>query len=409
MGQVELQAPTSPINGTISLSGSKSLSNRALIIQALSEQDFDISNLASAKDTQILKKLLNQTEGEFDAGHAGTTFRFMTSYLAFQNGSQILTGSERMKLRPIGSLVEALNEIGANIEYLDQEGFPPLKVHSPKQEIENEISLKADVSSQFISSLALIAPTLEHGLTIRMEGDVVSKSYIQMTLGMMEYFGVSSDWKENSIHISHQKYFGKPITIEGDWSSASYLYGIVALSEGSSIQIKNLFDDSLQGDSAIQEIMSNLGVKTCFEDDGIKISSEKTTLEKFEYDFILQPDLVQTISVVNAIKGIPSYFTGTRTLQIKETERVTALQRELSKTGISIESIKENSFQQKSKAQFEEKLSFETYDDHRMAMALSLLSFISPTIINDPKVVVKSYPSFWNDLEQLGFVVTSLS
>ena len=319
------------VKGVIELESSKSISNRVLIINKLCKEKFDIKRLSGAKDTQTLLSLLSQNETTFDAGHAGTTFRFMTAFLATQEGTQIMTGSERMQQRPIGDLVSALNSLGADIHYLKNEGYPPLQINTPKSFGENnKLSIAASVSSQFITALLLIAPTLPKGLILTLEGNIVSRSYIEMTLALMQNFGVSHTWEGNTISILPQEYEAKDFTVESDWSAASYYFSIAAFSDDLDLQLIGLQENSLQGDSIITEMMEQFGVKTTFTEHGLHLtkSGEKTAL--FEWDFILCPDIAQTLAVACAGTGITGLFSGLETLRVKETDRILALKNERS-------------------------------------------------------------------------------
>ncbi len=404
------------IVGELTLDGSKSISNRVLIIQKLCEQSFEIHKLSTSKDTRTLEKLLLQTDSNvFDAGHAGTTFRFMTAYLATQPGEQILTGSERMKQRPIGKLVTALNTLGADIEYIESEGYPPLKIKSPKVLDNNALNISADTSSQYITALLLIAPTLPQGIKLSLEGTIVSRPYIEMTLALMAEFGVTHTWENQMIIVPQQKYIAKDITIEADWSAASYYYALAAFATDLDLQLNGLYRQSTQGDSAVAGFGKSFGIHTNFNEKGIhlrKIVGE--TSHMFEADFITCPDIAQTLAVMCAGTGIHGLFTGLETLFIKETDRVAALKNELEKVGVSFSKLpkrfsKKNPkdyFMVDGKADFKDIPVFETYDDHRMAMAFAPLAMLHLIEIHDPEVVVKSYPNFWKDLQTLGFDVT---
>lgn len=403
------------IIGEIRLDGSKSISNRALIIRALCEDDFEIKAIANSKDTQILQNLLSSKEEVLDCGPAGTTFRFMTAYLALQNGSQILTGTERMKKRPIGILVEALKELGADIEYLENEGYPPLKINAPREfGSKNKLTISAGTSSQYISALLMIAPVLPTGLELTLDGKIVSRPYIEMTLNLMSYFGIQYDWTGNSIKIEPQKYQAKDFTIEADWSAASYYYSMAAFSDELDLQLTGVFEKSVQGDSVMTEIGESFGIKSVFNERGVHLSkSEKSAKPFFEKDFIRCPDLAQTVAVMCGGLGMHGLFTGLDTLKIKETDRIAALQNELGKVGVFVSKLPAK-FSKKSdkefyqidgKTTFENAPTFETYEDHRMAMALMPLAMFGEVKIEEPMVVEKSYPAFWEDIQKLGFEV----
>jgi 3-phosphoshikimate 1-carboxyvinyltransferase len=406
------------IVGSIELESSKSISNRVLIIRALCDSSFQINRLSGAKDTQTLLRLLDQKETTFDAGHAGTTFRFMTAFLATQQGTQIMTGSERMQQRPVGELVTALNELGANIKYLKNEGYPPLEINTPTDfGKNNQLSILATTSSQFITALLLIAPTLPNGLELTLEGNIVSRPYIEMTLSLMDFFGVKNTWKGNKISIAPQKYTAQTFTVESDWSAASYYFSMAAFAEQLDLELIGLQENSLQGDSAIVEMMEEFGVKTTFSEHGLRLmknDEEKTPL--FEYDFLRCPDIAQTLAVACAGVGIQGLFSGLETLRVKETDRIAALKNELAKVNSRFYALPKR-FSQKStkeyfsleeKAVWEQTPTFSTYEDHRMAMAFAPLAMFSPIQIEHPNVVEKSYPDFWNDFKKLDFEIEEL-
>ncbi len=413
---IKITHPSKIANGTINLTGSKSISNRALIIQALCRDDFKIENLSNSADTQTLVKLLASDDNELNAGHAGTTYRFMTAFCAVTGRDTLLSGSERMHSRPIGELVEALKSLGADIVYSDKIGYPPLLI-APKEITGSTVTLKADISSQFITALLLIAPTLSNGLEITLESEPVSRPYIEMTLRMMEYFGVSHSWNGLVIKIKAQNYIAKDYFVESDWSSASYLYAIAALAEESDITINGLTNQALQGDSAISDMMTSFGIKSTFSNRSVHITkANNDPVPFYEYNYIAQPDIAQTLSIVGAGKGSSMLFSGLQTLAIKETDRTKALKSELKKYGVSFVKMPTR-FAQKSEVQYymqegsavpNPEAEVETYDDHRMAMAFAPLSILIPLIIKDKAVVQKSYPSYWKDLEQLGFTIETL-
>ena len=283
---LSISHPGGSISGIIDLNRSKSISNRVLIIKALCDEDIEIRHLSESDDSQTLEHLLfHNKNDEYDCHHAGTTFRFLCSYFAMKENTQILTGSERMKERPIGALVEALRSIGADIEYLGEEGFPPLKINPVTDNISNEVKVPGDISSQYISSLMMIGPTLPGGLTINLEGELVSKPYLEMTASMMAYFGVDISWEPRSIIISESSYRGRPFTVEADWSAASYYYAIAASSQDAKITINGLLSDSLQGDSKVSTMMEKFGVHTSFTNEGIVVTKVGDPSPYFEYDF----------------------------------------------------------------------------------------------------------------------------
>jgi len=407
---LSIEAMSQAIIGNIKLGGSKSIANRALIIQALCKDSFDLKNISDSKDTVTLQNLLKQSDGDLNTGHAGTCFRFMTSYLAIKEGTQVLTGSERMKQRPIAPLVNALNDLGANITYLEKPGYPPLQINSPKSDWKSRVNIDGTMSSQFITSLLLIAPILPNGLTINILGDLVSVPYVEMTLKMMNYFGIEYRWDGSEIKINPQEYKAKEFTVEADWSSASYLYNFVALNEGSKIEIEGLFESSLQGDAEIQIFAEALGVQSTWNNGKLSIENKPHTGDVFEYNFIRQPDLAQSIACICAAKNITGLFSGLQTLFIKETDRVKALQDELAKVNVFMTKLppkfkgntSEDYYLLEGKYE-KPKSSFKTYQDHRMAMAFASFATRSNIVIEEPDVVVKSFPTYWEVLESLGF------
>ncbi|HXC06876.1 MAG TPA: 3-phosphoshikimate 1-carboxyvinyltransferase, partial [Bacteroidia bacterium] len=332
--------------GTIRLTASKSESNRALIIQAVCNEDFQINNLALAEDTQTLQRILESDivnpKDVYDVGPAGTTIRFLTSYFSCVPGVRILTGSDRMKKRPIGPLVDALRQLGAKIEYTGEEGFPPLRIQGTSL-LGNEAVVDPSVSSQFVTALLLIAPMLPHGLTIRFKGNKpVSHPYLTMTLKMMEHFGVYGQYQDDSISVSTQKYSlgeteSTSYEVEGDWSAASYWYAMVALAKEADLTILGLKEESLQGDAVVARLFEFFGVRTQFLEGGVRLTKEKVNAENFAYNFSDCPDIAQTLAVVVAALGIPSLFNGLGTLTHKETNRLQALKNELSKMGCAVE------------------------------------------------------------------------
>lgn len=406
------------IKGTITLDGSKSISNRVLMIRALCQEKFDIKGLSTSNDTLALKRLLSEIDkGEpLDAGAAGTTFRFMTAYLSLQAGTQVLTGSERMKQRPIGVLVDALKQLGARIEYIEAEAYPPLKIHKPEDfGSNNELSIAANVSSQYISALLMIAPSLPNGLALHLEGTIVSRPYIEMTLKLMEYFGVQHLWEGNTIKIKAQAYQARDFVVEADWSAASYYYAIAAFSENLALKLIGLQADSLQGDAVIAKIMEGLGIKTVYEEGAIILSKNKKELPPmWEWNFIKCPDIAQTLAVICGGLGVQALFSGLETLKIKETDRIQALQNELAKMQVFFSPLPSRFSKQKEQQYYMQEgkavmnnPTFPTYEDHRMAMAFAPLAMLGTIHIEEPMVVRKSYPNFWKDLESLEFEVLS--
>ena len=400
------------LNCTIKLTGSKSESNRALIMEALSEGAVQVLNVSEAADTVTLKNILHTATNkpltdqprEVNIGPAGTAMRFLSAYFTLQKGNVILTGSERMKQRPIGILVDALKSLGADIEYAEKEGYPPLNIRGPLKQKTDQIKIKGDISSQYISALLLIAPKLEQGLKLIIDGELTSKPYVEMTLAMMEQAGIRHSWTENEITISNQAYQKAEISVEPDWSAASYWYAIAALSEEASLFLPGLNGYSLQGDSKITEIMANFGITSQFKDGGVYLLKEAKKLERKIFDFKECPDLAQTVIVCCAALGHDALFTGLETLKIKETDRVNALQTELSKIGVKLIEKNQTYKLDCSELNLNRKISISTYDDHRMAMAFAPLALLILELeIEDHLVVEKSYPDFWKHLELAGF------
>lgn len=396
------------LQGTVSLPGSKSESNRALIIQALCKEPFRISHLAVSEDTHTLQNLLSTpAQGLKDCGHAGSTFRFLAALYAAQPGAHvILTGSERMKKRPIAPLVEALQSLGADIRYTGEAGYPPLEIKGAELHSAETVSIRADISSQFISALLLIAPTLRDGLRLQLESEPVSAPYIDLTLSMMAQFGVNHERNASEIYIAPQAYQARELSIEADWSSASYWYALVALAEEADIFLPGLNGYSLQGDSILPELMANFGVTSQFINGGVRLLRSDKQISRKIFDFKDCPDLAQTVIVCCAALGHEATFTGLQTLRIKETDRILALQQELRKTGTILE---EKGLVYK--LRFEEMpagpIRIETYEDHRMALSFATLAMVLPQVeIADPEVIVKSYPGFWDDLESMGFSIS---
>lgn len=416
----ELSHPGGPLTGHIELTGSKSIANRALIIRALTEGDFPIHRLAAADDTVRLERLLASDDDVLDAGPAGTTFRFLTGYLSRRPGYQVLTGSQRMKERPIGILVDALRSLGADIEYTENEGYPPLRIGHSQLDKTNKLTIAADTSSQYISSLLMLAPTLPNGLQLTLEGEIVSVPYINMTLSLMAYFGVAHTWEGQTISVAPQAYQAREFTVEADWSAASYYYGLAALAPTADLQIDGLFEESVQGDSVVKDLYARFGVTTTFNDTGLRIEkpADAGAPPLFEQDFVECPDIAQTLMATCAGLGVQSLYNGLQTLFIKETDRVKAMKTEMGKLGIALYKIPPHMsgagpgvtyFGQEGKADYTAGTPvFATYHDHRMAMALAPLALQNPVRIENAMVVEKSYPDFYRDFKKLGFVITEL-
>lgn len=403
-------------NFKLKISGSKSETNRLLILQAL-YRNLVLVNLSTSDDSVVMTKALgaqypipNTQYPKIDVYHAGTAMRFLTAYYAIQEGIEVqISGSSRMKERPIKILVDALNELGAEISYQENEGFPPLKIKGKKL-TKSKVSLSAKVSSQYISALLLIAPKLENGLEITLEGEITSVSYIKMTLALLNEIGVKTSFIENRIIVKPQfTIHNSQFTIESDWSSASYWYSIIALSEiGTQITLSSFKANSLQGDAVLVEIYKNFGVETIFNDNNsISISKVNTKfLKSFNLNLQSSPDIAQTIVVTCFGLGISCNLTGLHTLKIKETDRLEALKIELTKLGAVI-SVTNDSLTLEKSEKIKPNVSISTYQDHRMAMAFAPLGLIVPIIIENAKVVSKSYPTFWEDLDAFNFSVVN--
>jgi len=388
--------------GSVIITGSKSESNRLLILQQLFA-NLSLKNVSNSEDTLVLKKGLNSNELKIDIGHAGTAMRFLTAYVASLPTKKIvLTGSERMQQRPIKVLVDALISLGADIDYLHKEGYPPLKINGKK--LTNKyVKINGNVSSQYITALLLIAPSLENGLTIELIGEITSVPYIKMTLQLLSQIGVMNSWNKNLIRVSPKKEIKtQTIIVESDWSSASYYYSLVALSKDGKLMLSHFKKDSLQGDAVLVAIYKKLGVSTNFKNDGIQLirNSKLDLPNSIELDLKNSPDLAQTIAVTCFGLGIKCTLTGLHTLKIKETDRLVALKNELEKLGAQIE-ITNDSLALKGGATINSNVSINTYKDHRMAMSFAPLAIKAPITIEDEKVVSKSYPDFWSDLEKV--------
>jgi 3-phosphoshikimate 1-carboxyvinyltransferase len=392
-------------NTEIPLPSSKSESNRALIINALAQGNDNLSNLAEARDTQTMMRLLASDDTIADVIDAGTTMRFLTAYFSITGQQKTMTGTPRMCERPIGILVDALRNLGANITYTGKDGFPPLQLNGFTFSGDKHLKIRGDVSSQYISAILMIAPLLPQGLVLEITGELGSKPYIEMTLKQMEAFGVkvNTDWQNMTISVSPQKYKVVNYAVESDWSGASYWYSMVALSEHpeSSLELLGLKENSLQGDSVITQIMSHLGVKSVYNGKGFVLTKIPAKTE-LEWDFTDCPDLAQTVCVVAAAKNISLTLTGIESLKVKETDRVFALQTELAKLGAKLEEVEKNQrYLLTPNAIINLSESIHTYDDHRMAMAFAPLALLTDVVIEEPDVVVKSYPSFWKHLAKI--------
>jgi 3-phosphoshikimate 1-carboxyvinyltransferase len=431
MHNIILKRNNKLINGTVNLTGSKSECNRALIIEALSQGKVKVENVSDAADAVLLAGILreNQESGIknqevlagdapsdseienckseiVDIGPAGTAMRFLTAYYAIQEDEVILTGSKRMKERPIGILVDALRVLGANVDYEENDGYPPIKLKGGFKQQTGKISIKGNISSQYITALLLIAARLPLGLELHIEGELTSRPYVEMTLAMLETSGIKHTWEGNVIAIANQEFTTTSLYVEPDWSAASYWYAIAALADEAELFLTGLTPYSLQGDSVITEIMANFGITSQFKDGGVHLKKENKPISRREFDLKECPDLAQTVIVVCAALNHEASFTGLETLKIKETDRILALQTELGKMGVKLIEKDEVYTLDCSGKFIPDNIFINTYHDHRMAMAFAPLALILPQMeFENGPVVDKSYPAFWNDLEKQGFEV----
>ncbi len=395
------------IKGEISLPSSKSISNRLLVIQALAGQSFKIYNLSRCDDTDVMAEAFQNSAVEINIGHAGTAMRFLTAFFAATGKQKIITGSDRMKNRPIAELIDGLNSLGADIHYLEKKGFPPVQT-SGKPLIGNSINIKGNISSQFITSLMLIAPYLKEGLTINIDANLISASYVELTLQIMKSFGINIIRQDNIIKINRQQYSGYPYTVESDWSAASYWYQIAALADEADIFLKGLQSNSLQGDSNAVKLFETIGIKSNFTDNGVAISKEHIDIPFFEFDFVNNPDLVQTFVVTLCLLNIPFKISGAGSLRIKETDRIEALQNEMKKLGFVIKESSDGVLEWNNWfTEPQKNISIDTWKDHRMALAFAPAALkLKNLSINDAMVVTKSYPDYWDHLESVGFEIS---
>ena len=415
---ITLQKSKIAKQSSIKITGSKSESNRLLLLQAL-YPEFELANVSNSDDSCLMTDALASSSEIVDIHHAGTAMRFLTAYFSIQEGRDtILTGSKRMKERPIKILVEALQDLGADISYIENEGFPPIKIKG-KRLTKNQVCLKANVSSQYISALLLIASKLENGLELTLEGEITSVPYINMTLSLLDEIGVESSFKGNVISVkpNTKKLTPKMLTVESDWSSASYYFSIAALSEiGTEITLNSYKENSLQGDSVLVDIYKHFGVISVFNGNSVTLKKEVPSLIPLELDLKNAPDIAQTIAVTCFALGISCDLIGLHTLKIKETDRLVALKTEIEKLGGSV-TITDKSLHLKPNTLFSQETNplpseelreaIATYNDHRMAMAFAPLALKTSLIIEDASVVSKSYPTFWDDLKSIGFQITS--
>jgi len=397
----ELHIQTDRITVRIDLPASKSISNRALILNALSYSPYDVQNLSDCDDTRVTSYVLDSNDTTFDIGAAGTAMRFLTAFLSKTVGEWIITGSERMKQRPIKVLVDALNSLGAKIEYVEKEGFPPLRIFGSAL-TGGEIHLNSGVSSQYISALMMVAPYMQKGLKIFLTGEIISKPYLEMTIQMMQEFGATVKLTDNSIYIEPQEYQPIEYYVESDWSAASYWYEILSLVGKGEVYLNGLLSNSYQGDSKVAELFEQLGIRTTFLSEGVLLTTTETLTQHMEYDFTDQPDLAQTFVVTCCLKGIPFTFTGLQSLKIKETDRIAALKNELKKLGYLLNEPGEGMLSwENERCDPAQKITIATYEDHRMAMAFAPAALFFPIAMDHPEVVSKSYPGFWNDFKKI--------
>jgi 3-phosphoshikimate 1-carboxyvinyltransferase len=426
------------VKATIQLTGSKSECNRALVIEALSKGKVKVTNISDAADAVTLAGILrgagSEVRGaesntnaqpsppdlsnpaphssllatEVNIGPAGTAMRFLTAYFTLQTGEVLLTGTERMKQRPIGILVDALKALGANISYAENEGFPPLLIKGGFEQLTESITIKGDISSQYITALLLIASNLPKGLQLHIDGELTSRPYVEMTLSMLQQAGIQHQWTDNVISIAPQDFRETSIWVEPDWSAASYWYAVAALADEAELFLPGLTSYSLQGDSVITELMANFGITSQFKDGGVHLKKEPKPIIRKIFDLKSCPDLAQTLIVVCAALGHDATFTGLETLKIKETDRIAALQNELAKMGVK---LIEKGLVYKldcSEKFIPNNITIATYEDHRMAMAFAPLAMVIPQVeIEEAEVVNKSYPAFWQDFEKAGFVLSN--
>ena len=414
--QYIVNAP-SKLNIKLSLPASKSISNRALIIYALSGGRLLPQNLSDCDDTNVILDAIRYMPETIDIKAAGTAMRFMTAYLSVMRGRHTITGTERMKHRPIGVLVEALRRLGADIEYAGEEGFPPLHITGRKL-TGGVLEIAGNVSSQYISALLMIGPVLEEGLELRLTGDIISRPYIDLTLWMMREFGADADWSSSdTITVKPQPYRSIEYVIENDWSGASYWYEMVALSKDrdATVELAGLMDGSKQGDSVVKYIFSLLGVKTVFESQEagqlqrVTLKKSGRCVPRLDYDFTGSPDLAQTVVVTCCMLGVPFRFSGLSTLKIKETDRIEALKTELRKLGFVLTDQHDSELiWDGTRCEPSEDAAIDTYEDHRIALSFAPISMRQPVAINNPHVVTKSYPHFWEDLSKAGFLIDEI-
>lgn len=412
--QIKVKAPAG-VKGKVLLPSSKSISNRALVINALAGNDAVPENVSDCDDTRVMLQWLSNRPELVDIGAAGTAMRFSTALLAVSEGVHVITGTERMKNRPIQILVDALRSLGATVDYVEKDGYPPLRIEGRSDIEGGELSLPGNVSSQYISALLMIAPVLKKGLRLTLTDSVVSRPYIDMTLSIMREFGAECEWeRENVISVKPKPYKKRNYYVESDWSAASYWYEMVALADNDDDEVilPGLFAKSLQGDSEGARVFELLGVKTEHVGNNVRLTKTHDVVDFLEYDFVEQPDLAQTFVVTCCMLGVPFHFTGLQSLKIKETDRIEALKAELAKCGFIIEDRNDSELMWDgiemviSPDEIDE-IAIDTYEDHRMAMAFAPIALKRGSIrVNEPHVVSKSYPKYWEDLKSVGFEIS---
>ncbi len=392
------------LRGVVRLTSSKSESNRALLINALSGNKMTLENLSAARDTQTMMRLFREKGEIWDVLDAGTTMRFCTAYLGVKGQGETITGTPRMKERPIGLLADALIKLGSKVDYMEKAGYPPLKIQGIKEQQTKNIQIPGNVSSQFISALLMIGPVLPQGLELELTTEIFSRPYIEMTLALMDHFGVKSVWNGNTISIKPQAYQAQAYTIESDWSGASYWFSLAALDTSPDLVLTGLKEKSLQGDQQIVNIMRELGLATQYSDGGVRLTKAESPNKSVQIDFKTCPDLAQTVMVTAAIKGVSLQMTGLESLRIKETDRIAAMTNELKKIGAQLS--EEGSTWTLTPGVVPDQIApIETYEDHRMAMAFAPVCQVRDIEILDPEVVNKSYPAFWEDLRSVGIEI----
>ena len=396
------------INADLTLPPSKSISNRALIIQALCQSKPKLFKLSQSSDTLSLVKALQTTSKTIDIGDAGTSIRFLTAYLSQQKGNFILTGSDRMKERPIGHLVEALNSIGADINYLDKDGFPPLAINGKALE-GGKVDIYTSVSSQFVSALLLIAPTLKKGLSLSLKGELLSKPYIKMTLDIMRYFGIQSTWTNNTIHIEPQNYSSRDLKVESDWSALAFILQAMSIAKSAQVSITGLSKDSWQGDNYVLSLFEKFGLQHEFKDNKLYLKKFNKDLNSdYNVNLIDTPDLAQAYCCTLSALSKSAIIKGVNTLKIKESHRLKALHIELNKIGQSSK-YTEDTMELEASVLHTPTDSFDSHKDHRMAMCLAPFALLFDVKIKDVEVVKKSYPNYWEDLKKMGFTIYPLT